>query len=166
MKSGCPDKFLMQKAGLLLGRRAFSRGELRFRLLKFSGEDEVESVLDRLEELGLLNDAEYAYNFALRRLRDMGWGPAKVRHSLMRKHIPAGAAEVALERVRGIVGDADVLNRYLDKLARNTGLPTDQRGIRKLMSHLRNRGFQDEQIWQSLRERIPADHWRRHETGD
>jgi regulatory protein len=157
---------LMQKAGWLLGRRAFTRGELRLRLLKFSPEGDVESALNRLEELGLLNDAEYAYNFALRRMRQMAWGPAKIYHSLLQKHVAPGVADLALERLHQAVSDGSVLNQYLDKLAGNSGLPRDRKGIRKLISHLRGRGFLEEQIWQSLRERIPAECWRHNETGD
>ena len=57
-------KLLMKKAGALLARRAYTRGELRDRLVKTSGETPVESILDRLEQLNLLNDAAYAYNLA------------------------------------------------------------------------------------------------------
>jgi regulatory protein len=157
---------LFRRAGALLGRRAYSRGELRRRLEKFGSAEEVEATLDRLAEVGLLNDTEYAYNFAFRRIRHEAWGAAKVRRALGIRHVPPESVEAAIERVHSEVAEDSVLSRYLDKLCSRNGFPANRKGIQKLVSHLRNRGFDEDRIWNSLRDKIPAEIWRRYDTGD
>jgi SOS response regulatory protein OraA/RecX len=127
---------------------------------------DVEEVLAHLQEVGLLNDADYAYNFALRRINEMAWGDAKVYHSLVRRHIASHLAESAIQKVHQEVGEEEVLARYLGKVAGRGGMPTDRKGIRKLIAHLRSRGFSEDHIWRCLRERVPAANWRRFESGD
>lgn len=156
----------MQKAGALLARRSYSKGELRAKLQKFGEDEEVEKALSHLEDLGLLNDAEYAYNFAFCRIREMAWGPAKVHHSLIRRHVAPHLAESAIDRVHREISEELVLSQYLDKFGKRNGLPGDRRAIQKLVSHLRSRGFQEDRIWNALRERIPAAAWRSYDTGE
>jgi len=156
----------MQKAGALLARRQYSRGELRDKLLKLGEEEEVETALNRLEGLGLLNDAEYAYNFASRRIKEMAWGEVKVRHSLIRRHVAPHLAESAIDRVHHEISEDVVLSRYLDKLSEKNSLPRDRKTVQKLVSHLRSRGFQQDRIWNALQERIPAAVWRSYDTGE
>ena len=156
----------MQKAGALLARRSYSKGELRTRLRKLGEEEEVETALSRLEGLGLLNDAEYAYNFASRRIKEMAWGAVKVHHSLIRRHVAPHLAESAIDRVHHEISEDLVLSQYLDKLGKKNGLPRDRKAIQKLVSHLRSRGFQEDHIWNVLHERIPTATWRSYDTGE
>ena len=97
---------LMKRAAAFIARRAHSRGELRRKLsaaaeegaqkddAKIYSAAEIETVLDRLERLNLLNDAEYAYNFAFSRIHDSGWGEEKVREALMYKYMATSANPV------------------------------------------------------------------------
>ena len=156
----------MQKAGALLARRSYSKGELRAKLEKLGNEEEVATTLARLESLGLLNDAEYAYNFASWRIKEMAWGGAKVHHSLLRRHVSPRLAESAIDRVHREISEDLVLSRYLDKLRKRNGVPRDRKAIQKLASHLRSRGFQEDRIWNVLREKIPAAAWRSYDTGE
>ena len=156
----------MQKAGALLARRSYSKGELRARIQKLGDGEQVEATLARLEELGLLNDAEYAYNFAFCRITEMAWGPAKVRSSLIRRHIAPLIAESAIDRVHQEISEELVLTRYVDKYSEKSGLPGNRRAIQKLVSHLRSRGFNEDRIWDTLRHKIPAAAWRKFDTGE
>ncbi len=160
------SKELMNRAGRLLGRRSYSRGELRGKLVKYAEQEEVESVLKRFEELGLLNDAEYAYNFALARMRHDGWGPLKVLHALIRRQVEPSQAESAIERVRHETPDECLLQEYLEKRERKSGLPGDRLGIQKLVTGLRRRGFRDETIFSALRKCLPQAAWQRFDIGD
>ena len=103
---------LMSQAGRVLSRRAHSRGELRRKLARHAEPDLIEPVLDRLEELKLLNDADYAYNFALCRMKQDGWGPLKVFHSLRKHDVAPELVEKAIGRVRDEAGD--VFQIYMD----------------------------------------------------
>jgi len=159
-------KLLMKKAGALLARRPYSRGELRDRLAKTAGALPVESVLDRLEQLNLLNDADYAYNFAFCRMQQDGWGPARVQNALLRRQVQEVVVEKALGRVRDELGGESALDAYVRSYRSKRNLPSDLKGLRKLILHLHRRGFDEEAILTALRPIIPAELWRRFETGE
>ena len=158
---------LMKKAGAFLARRPYSRADLRKRLASFGDEDQVESVLQHLERLNLLNDLDYAYNFALRRIRQQGWSHAKVQNALLGHQIRPEIIARALEQVRDEAsGEDSVILEYVLKRYAKSGLPVDLKGIRKLIMHLRQRGFQEANIFSALRGKIPDAALRRFETGE
>lgn len=157
---------LLQKAGSLLSRRAYSRGEMRTKLSKLADAEGVERILDRLEALSLLNDADYAYNFAFNRIRQQGWGPIKVQQDLLQRQIARQLIEAAIDRVRGEFSDEVSLREYLNQHCRKTGLPGDRKRIQKLIGHLRRRGYVDATIYSTLRQVIPETNWECFETGD
>ncbi len=157
---------LLGKAVRALARRAYSRGELEARLRGNADEAEVTAVLSRLAELNLLNDAQYAYNFALWRMKQDGWGPAKVLQSLLRRRVDAPLANAAVDRVRREIGDVCLLRNYLNKYSSRHGTPQDRTSIQRLISRLQRRGFPEEVIYSVLRQVIPTAAWRCFETGD
>jgi regulatory protein len=149
-------KALLHKAGTLLARRAYSRGELRNKLLKIAQERPVENVLERLEQLNLLNDADYAYNFALYRMKHEGWGQAKVRASLFSRHVAEGDVEAALQRVLSALGGEPDLVESMRKFCGKSWPPTEAKHLHRLIMHLRRRGFDEEHIYSALKRGIPA----------
>ena len=160
------QKKLLDKAGNLLAKRSYSRGEMRTKLSKLAEPADVEDILNRLEALNLLNDSDYAYNFAFSRIRLQGWGPIKVRHALLLRQIAPQIIEGAIDRVWQDVGDGVALKEYLDRHCRKIGLPQDRKGIQKLIGHLRRRGFVDATIYSTLRQMIPDVAWECFETGE
>ncbi len=160
------DKALLKKAGALLARRAYSRFELQTKLTAIAEAHQVESVLDDLERLNLLNDAEYAYNFAFRRIRQQGWSPEKVRSALLQHHIEQSSIETALQQARNESDDASILLEHVKRYCAKKGALTDSKSIRKLIVHLSHRGFDEETILGALRGIIPAEYLRRLESGD
>jgi regulatory protein len=166
MMEADPAKKLMSKAGALMARRSYSRGELRDKLAKHGEAPQIETVLDRLEQLNLLNDAEYAYNSAVRWMRQEGWGTIKIRSTLLRRQVSGPIAEAATERVQLEFGEKRSLESYLDRRDRIRPMPGNRKGVHKLMLSLQRRGFNSETIWEVLRERIPASAWENFETGE
>jgi SOS response regulatory protein OraA/RecX len=160
------QKKLLSKAADLLARRSYSCGEMRAKLAKLADPSDVEGALKRLMALNLLNDADYAYNFAFSRLRQQGWGSIKVRLSLIHRQIAPQVIEAAIDRVRQEVGEGVTLREYLDRHCRKTGLPSDRKSIRRLINHLRRRGFVDAAIYSTLRQVIPETSWECFETGE
>jgi SOS response regulatory protein OraA/RecX len=160
------QKMLLKKASALLARRSYSRGELEDRLSKTAGQQPVDAILDYLEQLNLLNDAEYAYNFAFYRMKDEGWGPAKVHNSLLRQRVSHKNIREALERVRRELGEEFALVEHLQRHCRKKGPPTEPKELRKLISHLRRRGFDDNIIFRTLERVIPTTVLRKFETGE
>jgi len=146
---------LRKKAFALLSRRAYSRGEIHRKLMQIADERMVESVLDRLEQLKLLNDMDYAYNFALSRIGREGWGPEKLRNALIRRQVAVSDISTALDRIRDEVGDDYGLADYLNKYCGKRGLPEDLKSIRNLMKHLRRRGYHPDSIHNALKHMLP-----------
>ncbi len=162
-----PDqKKLMNKAAKLLSHKPYTCGEMRLKLLKLGSEPDVGAVLNHLKELKLLNDTEYAYNYALHRIKQEGWGPLKVYHALLRRQIAVKVAQSAVEQVRDALSENEVLDEYLEKHCRKTGVPDDRKSIQKLIAHLRRRGFHDENIRTALRRKIPSAAWQAFDPGD
>ena len=171
------DNPLMKRAASLIANRAYSRGELRRKLASAQKADEVpdaeiEAVLDRLEYLNLLNDAEYAYNFAFYRLKDSGWGEEKVRDALIDKDVAKAVADRALDRVREEIaadrpdGNADALMEYAQGYCRKHGTPSNLKDAQKLARRLAGRGFDEDRIIDALQRIIPSEIFRHFETGD
>lgn len=158
---------LLKKAGALLARRAYSRMDLQSKLAEFADEPQVESALQHLERLNLLNDPDYAYNFALRHIRQHGWSSARVQNALLAHHVGGGIIERALEKVRMESGsEASGIREYVHKRYGKSGLPADPKGVRKLILHLQHRGFDEATIFGALRGVIPDAVLKHFETGE
>lgn len=122
-----------EKALELLSRRPQSRRELERKLTEWGAqEEECAAVCDRMEQLGYLNDGEYAGR-VVRHYSAKGFGPAKVRDELYRRGIPRQLWQDALEqapdpgeaidaflakKLAGKAGDRKELKRAADALAR------------------------------------------------
>ena len=124
---------LKERALSLLTRKPQSRRELERKLREWEASDrEAEDICDRLEELGYLNDGQYAAQ-VVRHYSARGYGEKKLRDELYRRGIPRelwdGAMEQAEDPVRAIdaflqkklagsAGDPAALKRAGDALAR------------------------------------------------
>lgn len=161
-----PDSNLMKKAGSLLARRSYSRAELRDRLSRFGEPQQIESLLDRLEQLQLLNDADYAYNFASRWMKQEGLGPIKVLNLLLQRKVSEPVADAAIAKVHEEITDAGVLEAYLERFCRTHPLPEHRKGIRRLVSRLQSRGFPDHAIWGVLRHKLSPAALQNLDTGE
>ena len=77
-----------ERALAMLDRRDYSRAEL-LKKLREKGEDaaEAEAAVERLVELGFVDDTRYA-PLVVRRCAAKGYGPQRVRQELLRRGIP------------------------------------------------------------------------------
>jgi regulatory protein len=160
------DQPPLKRAAALLAKRAYSRGELRKRLAPIGQDPLVEKTLDRLEQENLLNDPEYAYNLALHQIRQVGWGPAKVKEDLLRRDVDPDIVSQAIEQALSEVDIDTFLAGYIEKRCKKRGSQADPKEIHKLVLHLVRRGFDENQIIGALRRIIPPDVFRYFETGD
>ena len=86
----------MNRALHFLGYRARSRREVRDRLRRYGyGEETVGGVIGRLEELGYLDDEEFARTAAREKARR--YGPRRVSADLRRSGVDAELAEDVVE---------------------------------------------------------------------
>ncbi len=160
------QKKLQKKAAALLSRRGYSRGEIRLKLLKIADKSTVEEVLDRLEQLKLLNDHDYAYNFALSRIGREGWGPEKIRKALYNRQVSDPDISAALDEIRTLVGEDYALEEYLKKYFGKKEMPENFNSLRNLITHLLRRGYHRNSIINVLKYSLPKELMRYFDTGD
>ena len=113
---------------------------------------QAEGVADRLTELGLLNDEEYARMLA-RHYALTGYGPRKLRDELYRRGVPREYWEDAL-------AEAETDERQIDKLARQKlreAEPTRE-NLKKVSDYLARRGYGWEEISAAL-DRLREEDW-------
>lgn len=107
----------------------------------------AESVADRLEELGLLNDESYAIQVA-KHYAAKGYGPHKVRDELFRRGVPREYWDAALE---SLDNPAPFLDAFLEKKLR--GKESDRAELKRAADALARRGFFWEDVSAALARR-------------
>ena len=95
---------------------------------------------DRMEQLGLLNDGEYA-GMLVRHYAAKGYGPRKLRDELYRRGVPRQFWEEALEQCPAQEGQLDELVRR-----RMRGAEPTRETLKKTSDYLARRGFSWEEI--------------------
>ena len=97
LKSETQYQKAREKAFSLLSYKSFTRKQLGERLARDFSEDCVEDVLDRLEELGLINDADYALRCARDLFSIKHYAPTRVRQELAVRGIDRNDIEDVME---------------------------------------------------------------------
>jgi len=162
----------------LLSYRARTRTELFRKLRKKDfGTARVDRCLDRLEERGLLDDAEVAAAHVRDRLRLKPRGRAKLRSELRAKGVAAATADSVVDEVldRADTDDrtlaARVAERWVERqsddllraLVERDDRDTHQKARRRLYGYLGRRGFRGGAISRGMD--VARDEARRRLTG-
>lgn len=123
-------------AANMVGSRALSKKELTNRLLRQGTEEaEARAAADWLEDLGAVNDGEYAAAL-VRHYGSRGYGPARVREELRRRGVDQALWEEAMEEMPD---PAEILDKLIQKRCR--GDLSDPRERRRTSDALLRRGF-------------------------
>ena len=138
------DREAAHRAALrALARRAHARHDLRRRLLqKQHPPHAVDEALDRLSDVGLLDDARFAVDYAAAKAR-RGRGPARLVRDLQSQGVDRRIAEEAVRTSLAAEGvdPADAVRALAEKRARQlASLPAPVRK-RRLVAFLARRGF-------------------------
>lgn len=130
------------RAANMISSRPLSRRELIRKLgEKGAAESDAEAAADWLEEIGALNDADYAL-MLVRHYGGMGYGEAKIRDELYRRGVPRELWEDAL------AVSPDVQEAIARVIAQKTkGRTLDEKGRKRLSDMLLRRGF----AWRDVR---------------
>lgn len=114
--------------------------------------ERAEEVADRLAELGLLNDGEYARTVA-RHYAAKGYGPRKIRDELYRRGVPREYWKEAMEEREPDGGQ-------LAKLARQKlrGAEPTRENLKKVSDYLARRGYGWDEISGAL-EQLREEEW-------
>lgn len=132
------------QAGLrFLNARPRSAAEIRERLRRKEFSDEaIVGALDRLERIGLVDDAAFARFWVENRLIVNPRGTSALRHELQRKGIDRDVADGVLDD-DALVGDQDDRALQLARVAlrKYADAPDKMTFTRKLGGYLQRRGF-------------------------
>jgi len=148
----------MERAGKWLALRPRTRTELGGRLLGSGfAPDVVDAALSRLEELGLVDDLEYARSWVEQRVARRPLGGDALVEELAAKGIDRETAERAVAEVAGDEGERAkaAAAALLPKVARRP-LP-DQ--CARLLHNLLRRGFAEEVAVEAVRAVLPPEGW-------
>lgn len=134
---------VMKRAFNLLSAKPRSIAELRERLLEkpWAEAEVVDRAIARLQELGYLNDQQYAEQFANSRLTVKPIGKTRLRQDLRRKKISATVAEQALTEVYTDDREEQLIEAAIAKRIRLRGHPTSREESKKLFDYLLRLGF-------------------------
>lgn len=142
-----------EKALNLISARPMSRRELVDKLTArprdrekspIATAEQAAAAADWLEELGYLNDGEYAKTL-VRHYAAKGYGERKLRDELYRRGVPRGLWDEAL-------AEAGETGEGLDALLRRRfkGLQPDQKELKRASDALARRGYRWEEIREAL----------------
>jgi len=131
----------MDVALRMLSRRALSEGEIRERLVrKGFSEAQGESVIRRLAELGLVDDARLCAQLVRSYRESRGYGPLKIAWALRARRIPPPLVGEALREFFPAEEEQDAAVAALRKKFRE-GVPPGREGAARAYRFLTGRGF-------------------------
>lgn len=120
----------------MIGSRALSKRELTRRLVrKGNDETDAQAAADWLEDIGAVNDSEYAAAL-VRHYGGRGYGPARVREELRRRGVEQELWDDALEEMPEA---GKILDQLIQKKCR--GDLSDPREKKRVSGALMRRGF-------------------------
>ena len=125
-----------ERALYLLDRKDYSSWELEQKLARNVSPETARKVVERLQELGLLNDEEYARKLARHYVLQKHQGPRRAVLELRKRGIDAALAAEAVDEVGPEEGELLALCRR--KYARK--LETDEKGREKVIAALMRLG--------------------------
>ena len=129
-----------ERALNLAAGKPMSRRELERKLAGWgAGEEEQAAVCDRLEELGILNDAQYA-EMIVRHYSAKGCGERKLRDELYRRGVPLTQAE----------DPAEAIDAFVAKKLKGAAV-SDPKELKKVSDALARRGYSWSDISEALR---------------
>lgn len=146
LRAAAGRSMLREKAMTLLTGRPHSAGELVDKLKARGGsEEEAWEVAQWAEDLGLLNDKEYAKSVA-RHYSAKGYGVYKIKNELFRRKVPRTDWEDALAE---LAPPDEAVDRFLDKHLRSD----DRKEVKRVSDALARRGFSWGEISRGLSRR-------------
>jgi regulatory protein len=136
---------LMNYAARALSARAYTVSELKTRLKQRAarGED-VDTVLARLNEAGMVNDRRFAGNFAEWRRESQGLGKIRVMRDLMTRRVAPAVAKEAVEAAFEGVDETAMIEAFLKRKYRGKilgALLQEQKELASAFRKLRGAGF-------------------------
>lgn len=136
LQKSAQNSALREKTIELLTRKPMSRRELEWKMEQWEADEtQILAICDRMEELGFLNDEEYAIR-VVRHYSMKGYGERKVRDELYRRGVPREFWDEALSRMED---PAETLDAFVSK--KLAGKTPDPKELKKVSDALARRGY-------------------------
>jgi regulatory protein len=139
----------------LLAGRAHSTGELRVKLQRRAeNPDEIDDLLNRLKELGYLDDRRYAESFATARLSNDRLGSTRVIQDLRQRRVAPALAERSVAKVYSEVDEEQLIMEWIRRKYRQApreGLFQEDKELASAFGRLRRAGFRTAQVIRVLK---------------
>ena len=139
-----------EKALYLLEHRSHSKKELADKISRTAGREAAERAAERMEELGLVNDAQYARNLAEELLQRKRFAARRAEYELLHKGIDRALAQ---EIVEELAPEPEESLRFLLERKYQRSL-SDEKGRRRVFAALQRLGYSGEDIRTALRDYI------------
>lgn len=154
LKAAVSESNTRERAARLVSQRRMSEKELEQKLLmKGEPEENVHNAIIWLKEIGALDDGAYALA-VVEHYAKKGYGLARIKEELFRRHIPRELWDEALEKIPDC---GDVLDRLIAK--KLTGITPDRKALKKVSESLYRRGFSWDDIKSALNRYGAATDW-------
>jgi regulatory protein len=144
----------MNRAVKLLAAKPRSVLELRERLLekRWTNEEIVDSVLEKLKEYKYLDDHQYARDLALSKLKQKPQGKRRLKQSLSQKKLDKETVDRAIVSAFEKLPESELIDRAIEKRVRLKGIPETREDTKKFYDHLLRQGFAFDLIREKMRE--------------
>jgi regulatory protein len=146
---------LFEYAVKCLTARIYSTGDLAAKLrLRAAQIPDVAATIDRLKEIGYVNDERFAESFATARVENDGYGKIRVLNDLRRHRIPGELADAAVEQALDGKSEAELIDAYIERRMPSVaagGKIEDERKLASAFRRLRRAGFTTGPILDALK---------------
>ncbi len=115
---------------------------------------DVDATVDRLKDIGYLNDQRFAENFASARVENEGFGRMRVLSDLRARRVPGTLAEQAVEQALAGKSEAELIDSYIARRMPSIaagGRIEDERKLATAYRRLRRAGFTSGPILTALK---------------
>ncbi len=136
------EKIAKESALRLLSQRSYTAKGLRDKLAKHADQESAQTAVARMEELGLVDDADYARRYAAYCLKTKGYSIRRTAQALREKGIHRELAQEVLSEIEidpELAVARVVLRKYMRYLE-------DEKGVNKTINALARLGFAYEDI--------------------
>ena len=138
-----------------LGVRAYSTGDLKSKLrMRAANPPDVDATIDRLKDIGYLNDQRFAENFASARVENEGFGRMRVLSDLRARRVTGNMAEQSVEQALEGKSEAELIDSYIERRMPSIaagGRIEDERKLASAYRRLRRAGFTSGPILTALK---------------
>ena len=144
----------MNRAVKLLAAKPRSVLELRERLLekRWTTEEIVDAVLEKLKEYKYLDDEQFARDLAVSKLRQKPQGKRRLKQSRSQKKLDKEIVDEAIDSAFEKLPETELIDKAIQKRLRLKGIPETREDKKKFCDYLLRQGFSYDLISTRMRD--------------